>query len=281
MCGRRISIPRGAADKIAALLDDHRFDLAAAAAYEFVWNTFCDWYLEFTKPARDAEGVVLPVSADKQAEAQETRATTAWALGQILHILHPFMPFITEELWAQFTGSEAMLITARWPAIKAQAENKDAQDEINWLVRGVSAIRTVRSELNVPAGAQIPLQVKGASAQTRARFETHRGIIGRLARLSGIAFVETVEKGSAQTLLDEATLVLPLVGIIDIEQESVRLKKEAEKMSAEIRKIESKLGNKDFVDRAPPEVVEEQRERKAEAEAALVKLTAAQKNLAA
>jgi valyl-tRNA synthetase len=260
-----------AVDKIAVLLDDHRFDLASTAAYEFTWNTFCDWYLEFTKPV---------LMGEDEAAKTETRATTAWVLGQILHILQPFMPFITEELWSEFTGSKEMLITAKWPEIHTQADNAASQDEMNWLVRLISAIRGVRMELNVPAGTQIPLLIKGASPQSTVRFERHNAIITRLARLSSVATVDAASHGSAQAVLDEVTLILPLAEIIDLGQERARLQKESERLLADIRKIEAKLGNKDFVDRAPPEVVEEQRERKAEAEATLAKLEAARKSLA-
>jgi valyl-tRNA synthetase len=262
---------KAAADKIAGLLDVYRFDLASTAAYEFVWNTFCDWYLEFTKP--------VLMGTDEAAKI-ETRATTAWVLGQILHLLHPIMPFITEELWGAFIGSKDMLITAKWPDIQVKTESQSAQDEMNWLVRLISSVRAVRAELNVPAGAQIPMQVKGASAQSVARLERHNAIIERLARLSGVTHTDSVSKGSAQAILDEATLILPLAGIIDIVQESARLKKESEKISAEIVKLEAKLGNANFVDRAPPEVVEEIRERKADALATIAKLEAAQKSLA-
>jgi valyl-tRNA synthetase len=260
-----------AIDRVASLLDEHRFDLSSNAAYEFVWNSFCDWYLEFTKP--------VLLGMDETAKI-ETRATTAWVLGQILHVLHPFTPFVTEELWTQFTGSDDMLITAPWPVLQVQTETKAAQDEMNWLVRVITAIRAVRAELNVPAGAQIPLQVKGASAQTKERLHRHDAIVSKMARLSSIAPVEMISKGSAQAILDEVTLVLPLAEIIDLDQERARLKKEGEKIAAEIRKIEAKLGNKDFVDRAPPEIIDEQRQRKAEAEATLAKLEAAQKSLA-
>jgi len=260
-----------AVEKVAGLLDEHRFDLASLAAYEFTWNTFCDWYLEFTKP--------ILMGDDEKAKA-ETRATTAWALGQILHLLHPIMPFITEELWGEFTGSQDMLITSAWPVIETQSAVQAAQDEMNWLVRLITAIRAVRAELNVPAGAQIPLQVKGASTATSEKIAQHQAVITKLARLSSIEAIEVVGKGSAQTILDEATLVLPLAEIIDLEQERSRLKKEGEKLVVEIGKIEAKLGNKDFVDRAPPEVIEEQRKRKADAEATLARLEAAQKSLA-
>jgi valyl-tRNA synthetase len=259
------------ADKIAGLLDDFRFDLASSTAYDFVWNSFCDWYLEFTKPV---------LMGDDEAAKKETRATTAWVLGQILHLLHPLMPFITEELWGEFTGSQDMLIMAKWPIIQAPSQTKSAQDEMNWLIRGITAIRAVRAELNVPAGTQIPLQIKGASHESQARLERHEAIIMRLARLASMRHVDVVPKGSAQAILDETSLILPLAEIIDLDQERARLNKETEKWLAEIKKVEAKLGNKDFVDRAPPEVIEEHRQRKADAEATLAKLEAARKSLA-
>jgi valyl-tRNA synthetase len=245
--------------------------LASSAAYEFTWNSFCDWYLEFTKP--------ILLGTDETAKV-ETRATTAWVLGQILHILHPFMPFITEELWSEFTGSKDMLIVASWPVIQTPEGCLSAQDEMNWLIKGISAIRAIRAELNVPAGAQIPLQVKEASDESKARFERHNAIISRLARLNSITHVSVIGKGSAQAVLNEAALVLPLAEIIDLDQERLRLNKESEKWLEEIRKVDEKLANKNFVDRAPPEIIEEHRARKAEAEATLVKLEAAKKSLA-
>jgi len=261
-----------AADSIAAHLDAYRFDLAAQTAYEFVWNNFCDWYLEFTKP-------VLTDGTD--AAKAETRATTAWVLGQMLHFLHPFMPYITEELWEQFTGAETgMLITAAWPTLSDTLIKSEAATEMDWLIRLISSIRTVRAELNVPASAKVPLQIKDAAPATTARLTRHSAIIHRMARLSAVTPVTTVGKGSAQAILDEATLILPLADVIDLEQERARLSKESEKWSAEIKKIDAKLGNSSFVDKAPPEVVEEHRERKAEAEAMLAKLEAACKSLA-
>ncbi len=260
-----------AAGKVAQQLDLFRFDLAAHAVYDFVWNTFCDWYLEFTKP--------ILAGSDETAKA-ETRAATAWVMGQILHVLHPFMPFITEALWAQFTNSSDMLITSRWPDSRLPEGCEAAQEEMNWLVRVIGAVRGVRAELNVPAGAQIPLQIKGASALQKGRLEKYEAMIVKLARLSGIAHSDVVAKGAAQAILDEATLMLPLAGVIDIDAERARLKKEGEKIASEIRKIEAKLGNKDFIDRAPSEVVDEHRMRKQEAESLLAKLESAQKSLA-
>jgi valyl-tRNA synthetase len=261
-----------AADKIAGLLLDHRFDLSSSAAYDFCWNIVCDWYLEFTKP--------ILTGSDEVAKA-ETQATTAWALGQMLYILHPFMPYITEELWDQFTGNPHMLISADWPVLNADLVNKAAKSEVDWVIALISNVRAVRSELNVPAGAQVPLQMKDASAESKERLTHHQTLIARLARLSGITHVNAAPKGAAQAVLGEATLILPLADIIDLEQERARLKKEGERLAAEIQKLDGKLGNKEFIDRAPPEIVAEQRERKAEAEAMLAKLEAAAKSLSA
>ncbi|MDE2029967.1 MAG: valine--tRNA ligase [Alphaproteobacteria bacterium] len=256
---------------ITSCLEDFRFDLASSRMYGFVWNIFCDWYLELSKPI---------LSGDDEKAKRETQETVAWVLGQIFHLLHPVMPFVTEELWGKFTGSTDMLMTRAWPDYSNDVKDFEAVDEIEWLISLVNDIRTVRAELNVPAGAQIPLQVKGASDETKARFERHAAIIARLARLSGVTHVDAVAKGSAQSVLGEATLILPLAEIIDLDSERARLKKEGEKIAAEIKKLDAKLGNKDFIDRAPPEIVEEQRERRAEAEAILARLEAAQKNLA-
>jgi valyl-tRNA synthetase len=259
-----------AAEKIATHLDEYRFDLASAAAYDFIWNNFCDWYLEFTKP--------ILTGTDRAAIA-ETRVTTACVLGQVLRFLHPFMPYITEELWDQFIGG-GLLIKEKWPSMPETIIDKTAEEEINWLIRLISAIRTIRAELNVPPAAQIQLHMKDASAASRKRLEMHQPLIMRLARLADISHVTAVPKGAVQTVLDETTLILPLADVIDIAQERARLGKESDKWAAEIQKIDSKLANKSFVDRAPPEVVEEQRERRAEAETMLAKLQAAQKSLA-
>jgi valyl-tRNA synthetase len=261
-----------AVDKIAGLLDTYRFDLASTSCYEFVWNTFCDWYLEFTKPI---------LTGEEGAAKAETRATTAWVLVQILYLLHPFMPFITEELWGEFTGSKEMLILAKWPVLPDGLTNAT---DINWVKKLIEEIRATRVELNVPVAAKIQLLVKGADKDVVNRITENLSYIVRMARLKDdgipISYVTETQKNSAQIVFGDITLALPLAGIIDIDKERARLKKESEKFAAEIRKLEAKLGNKDFIDRAPPEVVEEQRERKAEAEATLAKLESAQKSLA-
>ena len=257
-----------AADTVAAHLDAYRFDLASHAVYEFVWNTFCDWYLEFTKP----------ILAEGDAAATETKATTAWVLAQMLKILHPFMPYITEELWAQIVGDGSQLMTTAWPT-STMAIDKNAGAEMNWVTRLIGSVRNVRAELNVPAGAQIQLLIKGANATTQGRLALHDAIIKKMARLNAIAMTDTTPKNAAQAVVDEATLILPLEGVIDIAQERARLAKEAAKWADEIKKVEVKLSNENFVARAPEDILTEHRERLANARAMVAKLDAARKGL--
>jgi len=258
-----------AADTVAAHLDAYRFDLATHAVYDFIWNTFCAWYLEFTKPV---------LSGEDATAATETRKTTAWALVQMLKILHPFMPYITEELWAQLVGEGSLLITSLWPETSV-AINKAAQDEMNWVTRLIGLIRNVRAELNVPAGAVIPVLVKDASAQTQGRLATHDALIKKLARLVSIESVAETPKNAAMTVIDEATFILPLEGVIDLEAEKARLTKEKTKWQDEIKKVEVKLANENFVARAPEDVLTEHRERLENARSMIAKIDAAQKAL--
>ena len=260
---------------VTAGIEAYKFNDAATAVYEFVWGTFCDWYLELTKP--------IFVGNDEAAKA-ETRATTAWALDQMLKLLHPFMPFITEELWSRLVEvgieRENLLCLSSWPDATGLAD-AEADAEIGWLVKLVSEVRSVRSEMNVPAGAKIPLVLVGAGKAMRARAQHHEDTIARMARLDGITFAKALPKGAAQIVLGEATAALPLAGVIDMAAERARLAREIEKAQAEIRKIDAKLANESFVAKAPPEVVEESRERKAAFEATVLKLQAALKRVEA
>ena len=236
---------------------------------------FCDWYLELAKP--------ILTGSDEAAKA-ETRASIAWALDQVLKLLHPFMPFITEELWSRLVEvgieREKMLCLSSWPAYEGLTD-APADEEIGWVVKLVSEVRSVRSETNVPAGAKIPLLLVGASKTTRARAEHHEDTIARLARLDGISFAKAPPKGAAQIVLGETTAALPLAGVIDMDAERARLSREMEKCLAEIAKVDAKLGNANFVAKAPPEVVEENHERRAAFEAILLKLQAALKRVEA
>ena len=236
----------------------YRFNDAAHALYRFTWNTFCDWYIEFTKPILDAGA---------ETEKAETRATMAWTLDTLLHLLHPIMPFVTEELWEALTPDRAprghLLIDGRWPDLPASLVRSDAKAEMDWVVRAVSTIRAVRAEINVPPGARLGLVVRGASVETGKRLDRHGGLIRRLARLDGITDADgaTVPEGAVQAVVDEAVFALPVGEVIDIAQEKSRLERELRKLAGEIGKIDAKLGNENFVARAPEEVVEEQRER--------------------
>ncbi|MGB8275175.1 MAG: class I tRNA ligase family protein, partial [Alphaproteobacteria bacterium] len=257
---------------VTSAIEDYRFNEAAHAIYHFVWGTFCDWYLE----------IIKPVLSGNDGGREETQATAAWVLERILHLLHPFMPFITEELWEKMgRGREGRLITAEWPRFEDLPADEHAAVEMDWLVRLISEIRAVRSEMNVPPAAQLPLFVKDASGVTVARFETHRDVIARLARINSIAFTETaVQKGALQLVVDEATCFLPLADVIDVREERARLNREIAKLEGEIEKLDKKLANQGFLAKAPPEVVEEQRERRTEAAQAKAKLDAALGRLA-
>jgi valyl-tRNA synthetase len=263
-----------AARRTGEAIEAFRFNEAAGALYQFVWGSFCDWYIEFTKP--------ILGGADEAAKA-ETRATTAWVLGEIVHLLHPLMPFITEEIWEHLAGTDAgMLVTSPWPQHPASLGDPAAAAEMEWVVRLVSTVRAVRSEMNVPPAAQIPLLLKGASAESRARLERHRDLVLRLARLEGARPLEgEVPRGAVQAVLDESTLVLPIGDVVDLAKEKARLAKEVQKLDGEIDRIARKLGNDQFLAKAKPEVVEEQKERQSEAQQARAKLQEALQRLAA
>ena len=191
---------------------------------------------------------------------------TAWVLGQILRLLHPVMPFITEELWQYFAGEDAgLLIAASWPELSPDMVDRAAAAEIEWVVAAISAIRAVRAEINVPPASRVPLLVNDAEPAAAGRLERHREHFIRLARVEQIERVETIPTGSVQAMVEGATLILPLGDIVDLDREKARLAKEIGRLDAEIAKIGAKLGNPNFVAKAKPEVVEEQRLREAEA----------------
>jgi len=241
-----------AVGKIETAIQSYRFNEAADAGYHFTWGTFCAWYTEFTKPILNGDDEVAKV---------ETRNTMAWALDQVLLMLHPIMPYVTEELWAQISDRNSMLMLANWPNLKG-LESADAEAEMDWVVRLISSVRAVRSEMNVEPKAQLTLRLKDASAETLTRLETHRDLIHRLARIEDSGALDgEVTKGAVSIVLDEATVVLPMSGIIDVEAEQARLGKEIKKIDPEIMKYEKKLSNQGFLAKAPAEVVAEQTER--------------------
>ncbi|MGW8204072.1 valine--tRNA ligase [Sphingomonas bisphenolicum] len=243
-------------------LADLRFDAAANAIYHFVWDQFCDWYIELTKGAMD----------------DETRAVAGWAFDQILVMLHPFMPFITEELW-HLTGNRAnALIVAQWPQALA-AVDTDAQAEIDWLIRLVSAIRTARTELNVPPGAKLPMVVRDAAEETHRRLDRQGVALARLGRVESLTFGEPPAGGAAQIVVDEATFILPLAGVIDIAAEKTRLAKALAAAEKERDGLGGRLSNASFVEKAKPEAVAKAREDHAEKTAEAERLKAALERL--
>jgi valyl-tRNA synthetase len=263
------------ASRVAQAIDEFKFNEAAAALYQFTWGTFCDWYVEFTKP--------ILTGADEAAKA-ETRATTAWALAEIVHLLHPIMPYITEELWKHLSGGGArgMLITARWPSYPAQLTDRAAMAEMDWVVALISAIRAARSEMNVPAASEIGAYIMESGADGTSWIAAHRDLVTRVARLERIDAPSAEErqrllatKSAIQVVVGGATLSLDLAGTVDLDKERARLAKEAGSLEGEIAKVAQKLGNQQFLAKAKPEVVEEQRERQMELRASLDRVRAA------
>ncbi|EGP07260.1 valyl-tRNA synthetase [Bradyrhizobiaceae bacterium SG-6C] len=275
----------------------YRFNDAAGVMYRFVWNIFCDWYLELAKP--------VLMGPDSPAKA-ETQASIAWARDEILKLLHPFMPFLTEELWAVTAQRDGLLALAAWP-LKAPAEpiiepaisgdplampvvvvpapeveqfsDPAAEAEIGWLVELISSIRSVRAEMNIPPATLFPLVLVGASADIKARAERWSDVMKRLARLGDISFADRAPDGSVQLLVRGEVAAIPLKGVIDLGAEKVRLDKELAKATADIQRVDAKLGNEKFVANAPEDVIEEQREKREEAESRKAKILEALERL--
>ncbi|MFA4892623.1 valine--tRNA ligase [Brevundimonas sp.] len=256
---------------VSQAIEGGRFDDAASALYRFVWNVFCDWYLELAKP--------VFMGADETAKA-ETRAMTAWTLDQTLKLMHPVMPFITEELWDKLgeegaARTEATLIGAAWPDLPDAFMDANAEAEIGWLVDLVTEIRQLRAEMNVPPSAKPPLAFVAPDPVTAARMARHRDLILTLGRAGALSTVDAAPAGAVTFVSGGATAALSLAGVIDVTAERARLIKEIAAFDSDIGHVNKKLGNPNFVDRAAPEVVDEQRQKLAEAEAGKAKLQAA------
>jgi valyl-tRNA synthetase len=260
-----------AAAEITEAIEAYRFNDAAGAAYRFVWNIYCDWYLELVKPL---------LSGPDSAAKSETQAMVAWARDEILKLLQPFMPFITEELWAVTArpgmARKSLLALSQWPALIGLVDEK-AEAEIGWVIDLVTAIRSVRAEMNIAAA--IPLVLAGASAETTVRAERWVEFIKRLARVSGISSASAAPQGSVQLVVRGEVAALPLKGVIDLAAERARLEKEMQKADADITRVDAKLGNANFVARAPEEVVEEEKEKREEAIARKAKIAEALERL--
>ena len=264
-CGQTISA-------IDAALKTYRFNDAASAVYQFVWHKFADWFIELSKPA---------LMGDDSADKAEAQAVVAWTRDEILKMLHPFMPFITEELWAVTADGkrDTMLITTQWPT--PALEDQRAAGDINWLIETISSIRSVRTEMNVPAAAKVDIVIVEANAETRHRSEANLSALMRMARLNSVKFESAIPHGSAQIIVGEAIVCMPLKGVIDIAAEKQRLEKDIGKVEQDIDKINAKLGNENFISRAPVGVVSQERARLQEANEKRDMLTSAIKRLEA
>jgi valyl-tRNA synthetase len=262
-----------AARTVTEAIEAYKFNEAAGAVYKFAWNTFCDWYVELAKPLLQGED---------GAAKDETRACAAWTLDILLKLVHPFAPFVTEELWEKMAGEagrDGLLISTSWPELPLSLIDPAAGDEIDWLVRLIGEIRSARADVNAPPSAKAPLSIMGASKETVARLERHQASLLQMAGLSGWSESTESPKDALQIIVDEATFALPLGGLVDIAAERARLKKEIAKTAGEIDRLVKKLGNEKFVANAPPEVVEAEREKQAGYEAQKAKLEAALKRL--
>jgi valyl-tRNA synthetase len=252
-------------------IEEYKFNEAAGAIYRFVWNIYCDWYLELVKPV--LAGPDGPVK-------DETRAMVAWVRDRILVLLHPFMPFITEELWT--LSAEAghphptLLALAEWPSGPGHFDAK-AEAEIGWVIDVVSAIRSVRAEMNI--NVPLPLVLAGVSDQVWSRAQQWADFLKRMARLSEIMRQPAYRPGTVQIVVRDETIGLALAGVIDLAAERARLEKEIAKVEADIKRVDTKLGNADFIARAPDEVVEGEREKREEAQARKAKIVEALERL--
>jgi valyl-tRNA synthetase len=286
--------------EVTEAIEAYRFNDAAGAIYRFVWNVYCDWYLELAKPV---------LSGEEGDTKSETRAMVAWARDEILKLLHPFMPFVTEELWGVTARRDGLLALARWPrkavlpapeqlALMAgfgpndsllppflvafdTAEFTDAaaEAEIGWVVDLVAAIRSVRAEMNIAPATLTPLVLSGASAETRERARRWSGVIKRMARLTDISFADRPPEGSVQLLVRGEVAALPLKGVIDFSAEKARLDKELARADADIKRVDAKLANEKFVANAPEEIVEEEKDKREAAVARRAKILEALERL--
>jgi valyl-tRNA synthetase len=282
-------------------LADLRFDEAANTIYQFTWSRFCDWYLELIKPVIQgssvrAEPVEAPSSSSSDGEeertalrqaqsergegvaADETRAVAGWVLDQILVMLHPFMPFITEELWSKMGAREHELIVAKWPMADARALDPEAAKEIDWLIRLVSEIRAARTELNVPPGAKLSLYQVDKNDAAETRLIGNASALERLARVNVTRLIEPLEgrpEASLQVTVDGLLYAMPIGGVVDLEAERARLTKAIAAAEKERDGLAGRLNNPSFVERAKPEAVEKARADHAEKAAEAERLSAA------
>ncbi|MBL3553309.1 valine--tRNA ligase [Rhodovulum sulfidophilum] len=232
-------------------LSHYRFNDAANALYAFVWGKVCDWYVEFSKPL---------LMDGTEAQKAETRATMAWVIDQCLILLHPIMPYITEELWGTTAERAKMLVHADWPAYGADLIDLQADREMNWVIALIEEIRSARAQMNVPAGAKIPMLYTELDAAGQDAWARNEALIRRMARIDSLSAAETLPKGCVTIAVEGGSFALPLAGIIDVAAERARLEKTLSKLEKDLKGLEGRLKNPKFVESAPEDVVEETRE---------------------
>ncbi|CAM3640350.1 valine--tRNA ligase [Phaeobacter inhibens] len=237
--------------EVDAALEAYRFNDAALGLYAFVWGKVCDWYIELSKPLFGSED---------EAVIAETRQTLGWVLDQCMILLHPIMPFITEELWGNTAKRANMLVHENWPTYGTELVNADADAEMNWVITAIENIRSTRAQMHVPAGAKIPMVVTEFSDQARAAWEKNEAMIQKLARITTLEQVDTFPKGCASVAAPGASFGLPLADVIDVDAEKARLEKTLGKLAKELGGLRGRLNNPKFAASAPEEVVAEARE---------------------
>ncbi len=258
-----------ATEAITASLEAYRFNDASTFVYQFIWDGFCDWFIELAKPI---------LQGNDEAVKIQTKAAAQWGLQNALKLLHPFMPYVTEELWQEIKPADTdakFLMLENWPQIPKNLMNKDADEEINWVIKAITGIRSVRSEMNVPAGSKIPLIVSGSNKLTQQRIDRHNDVLKRLARLDRITLQNDFPEGSIQSIVEEAVFAIHLNEVIDANAETDRLKKEITKVEKEISKISGKLNNQGFLEKAPDAVIQENKSRLLNEQTKLEKLETA------
>jgi valyl-tRNA synthetase len=274
--------------KVADALEGYRFDHAAQAIYEFTWNEYCDWYLELSKPilnddaaseAADAQGSAS-AAGDRMSEAAKrgTRRTLVRVLETLLRLAHPIMPFITEEIWQRVAplagASGATIMNQTFPLADKSSIDNNAITEMEWVKQFILGIRKIKGEMNIAPGKPVPVLLSQASDSDKSWAEKHRAYLDFLARTESIEVLPEGDEGpeSATALVGEMKLLIPLSGLIDRDAELARLEKELGKLKAEAERVEKKLSNPNFVDKAPDAVVQKERDKLSEAKSALAKL---------
>jgi len=231
--------------------DQFRFNDAAQALYSFVWGTVCDWYVELSKPL---------LNSDDSKIKNETRQTMGWVIDHCLILLHPIMPFITEELWETLTKRNEMLVHCDWPEYDRALIDHVADLEMNWVVNLIESIRSARAQLRVPAGLKIPMIFLEMDSEAKQAWENNSEMIQKLARITELTSADEIPKGSIAISAKGASFALPLEGIIDVEEEKKRLYKSLDKLQKEISALKGRLQNSKFIESAPQEVILETQE---------------------